>query len=414
MNVPKVLLNFKTLQMPRRKVLFLPKWYPDRKQDQNGNFIQQHAYAVSEFADVVVLFANHDDFSGPGLTQFEFRKDDSVPTFYFYYRQRITGLNFIDKPFKLILYFSCLFRGYRIIERLYGRPDLLHVHVLLRTGLFAWFKCFATGLPYIITEHWTLYLPQNAAQIGFLRRWLSKMVIKKAAAVHTVSKDLKEAMEALGFRNRNYTVIPNVVNTATFYPENPSVLKPKKQLLNVAILNDRAKNQSGLIKAFHKLLPEFPDLELHIIGFGPSEKALKDLALELGLLNKTLFFEGKKEAEEVAAFMRNADVFVLPSFYETFGVVLIEALASGVPVVASKTGGVPEVFTPKEGILIEPGNEEELLKALRFVLQNPQAFPREKLRDFAVKNYSFAAVGKQFAALYETVLLSTEKLPDAR
>ncbi|MBK0404497.1 glycosyltransferase [Adhaeribacter sp. BT258] len=401
-------------QTPRRKILFLPKWYPDRKQDQNGNFIQQHAYAVSKFADVVVLFANHDDFSGPNLTEFDFKKDDGIPTFYFYYKQRITGLNFIDKPLKLILYFSCLFRGYRIIERLYGRPDLLHVHVLLRTGLFAWFKSFAAGLPYIITEHWTLYLPHNASKISFLRKWLSKMVVKKAAAVHTVSQDLKHAMQGLGFQNRNYTVIPNVVNTATFYPENATVLKPKRQLLNVAILNDRAKNQSGLIKAFHKLLPEFPDLELRIIGFGPSEKALKNLAQELGLLNKTVFFEGKKEAAEVAAFMRRADVFVLPSFYETFGVVLIEALASGTPVIASKVGGVPEVFGKEHGILIEPGNEDELLTALRFVLQNPEAFPKGELREFAEKYYSFEAVGKQFAALYETVLFSTEKLPNAR
>ncbi|MFC5270519.1 glycosyltransferase [Adhaeribacter terreus] len=401
-------------ETPRRKILFLPKWYPDRKADQNGNFIQQHARAVSGFAEVIVLYANADDFSGPNLTEFDYKKDDGIPTLYFYYKKRITGLNFIDKPLKLLLYFACLFRGYRIVERLFGRPDLLHVHVLLRTGLFAWFKCFTSGLPFIITEHWTLYLPQNAHKISRLRKKLTQLVVKKAAAVNTVSEDLKNAMQNLGFRNRNYTVIPNVVDTATFYPENPIVLKPKKELLNVAILNDRAKNQSGLIKAFHKLLPEFPDLELHIIGFGPSEQMLKDLAQEMGLLNKTVFFEGKKEAEEVAEFMRKADVFVLPSFYETFGVVLIEALASGTPVIASKVGGVPEVFTKEQGILIEPGNEENLLEALRFVLQNPEAFPKEKLRKFAVKNYSFDAVGKQFAALYETVLLSTEKPEDAR
>src|SRR5690606_3751426 len=206
---------------------------PDRKRDQNGNFIQQHALAVSKFADVIVLYANADQFSGPNLIEFDYKKDDGIPTLYFYYKKRITGLNFIDKPLKLLLYFVCLFRGYRITERLFGRPDLLHVHVLLRTGLFAWFKSFTENLPFVITEHWTLYLPQNAPKISWLRKKLTQLVVKKAAAVHTVSENLKEAMQALGFTNRNYTVIPNVVDTATFYPENPTVFPVKTRFLHV-------------------------------------------------------------------------------------------------------------------------------------------------------------------------------------
>ncbi|HSI90248.1 MAG TPA: hypothetical protein VK927_03985, partial [Adhaeribacter sp.] len=91
--------NTNPKEMPaskRRKILFLPKWYPDRKRDQNGNFIQQHALAVSAFADVVVLYANADNFSGPELIQFEFRKADGIPTLFFYYKKRITGISALD------------------------------------------------------------------------------------------------------------------------------------------------------------------------------------------------------------------------------------------------------------------------------------------------------------------------------
>lgn len=390
---------------PRRKILFLPKWYPDRKQDQNGNFIQQHAQAVALYADVVVLFANYDDFSGPNLIQFDFKKDNGIPTLYFYYKQRITGLSFIDKPLKLLLYFACLMRGYRLVLRLFGRPDLLHVHVLLRTGLFAWLKCFTDGLPYIITEHWTLYLPENASKISLLRQWLSKLVVKKAAAVHTVSEGLKRAMQQLGFQNKRYAVLPNVIDTTTFFPLEPTVFKPgKTRFLHISAFNDKAKNISGLLRTVHKLSQIRTDFELRLIGFGHDEEKLIELAGELGLLNTSVFFEGKKETPEVAAYLRRTDVFVLPSFYETFGVVLIEALASGVPVIATRVGGVSEFIGIEQGVLTEPGNETQLLEALLYMLDHHQNFDKQKLREYALNRYSYEAVGRQFAALYETVL----------
>src|SRR5688572_24192742 len=160
----------------RRKILFIPKWYPDRKQDQNGNFVQQHAYATAQFADVIVLFANYDNFSGPNFIAFDFEDDRGIPTYRFYYKQNITGFSFIDKPLKLLLYFVCLMRGYRMIERQLGRPDLIHVHVLLRTGLFAWFKCITDDLPYVITEHWSIYLPTNSHRITAIRKYLTRLV----------------------------------------------------------------------------------------------------------------------------------------------------------------------------------------------------------------------------------------------
>src|SRR5688572_27217093 len=395
-----------TAEMPaenRRTILFLPKWYPDRKQDQNGNFIQQHAQATAQFANVIVLYANVSDFSGSRLIQFEFKKDGGIPTFYFYYKQRITGIPFIDKLLKLILYFSCLSRGFRFVNRMYGRPDLLHVHVLLRTGLFAWYKCLTIGLPYLITEHWTLYLPQNAHKIGFLRKFLTRLVVKNAAAIHTVSENLKQAMQHLGFRNKNYFVIPNVVDTGTFYPLNHSVFSPKVRFLHVAVFNEEAKNLSGLLRAFQKLTLTNPNVELNIIGFGKAEEQLKELAQVLGLLNSIVFFEGKKGTEEVAEYMRNSDVFVLFSNYENLPCVLIEALASGLPVISTKVGGIAEMIGKEQGILLPPRDEKALLEALQYMYNHHQDFSKANLRAYAQNRYSYEAVGQQFAEVYETV-----------
>lgn len=398
----------------RRKVLFLPKWYPDRKEDQNGNFVQQHAYAVSEFTDVIVLFANHHNFSGPNFIELDFENDRGIPTYRFYYKQKITGLSFIDKPLKLLLYFVCLMRGYRMIERRYGRPDLLHVHVLLRTGLFAWFKCLTDGLPYIITEHWSIYLPTNAHRINFIRTFLTKLVVKKAAAMHTVSENLKAAMQKLGFENKQYIVLPNVVDTHTFNPVTPTIPVQKTSFLHVSYFNEKAKNISGLLRVILQLSQQRTDFELRIIGFGPAKAQLKQLATDLNLLNRFVFFEGKKETPEVAEAMRQADVFVMFSNFESLPCVLIEALASGLPVISTNVGGIPEMIKPEHGILINPNDEKALLKALEYMLEHHTDFNKSTLRSYAENRFSYAAVGRQFADLYETVLSSAQKLVHVR
>lgn len=394
----------------RRKVLFIPKWYPDRKQDQNGNFVQQHAYAVSEFSDVIVLFANYDSFSGPGLINFDFEDDRGIPTYRFYYKQKITGLSIIDKPLKLLLYFVCLMRGYRMIERRYGRPDLVHVHVLLRTGLFAWLKYLTDGMPYIITEHWSIYLPANSHRINAFRKFLTRVVVKKAEALHTVSEDLKNSMQNLGFLCRRYLVLPNVVDTNLFnLAENHNSTEPKVRFLHVSNFNEKAKNIKGIFRAIKKLNETRTGFELQIIGFGEDEKILQEYAQQLGLLNRFVFFEGKKESPEVAEAMQKADVFLMFSNFESLPCVLIEALASGLPVIATTVGGIPEMISKEQGILVAPQDENALLQAMDFMIGHCQEFNKNGLRKYAEEKYSYQAVGRQFAALYETVLNTPKK-----
>ena len=149
------------------------------------------------------------------------------------------------------------------------------MHVLLRTGLFALYKCLSIGLPYLITEHWSLYLPQNAARIGLLRKFLTRLVIKKAAALHTVSENLKQAMQKLGFTNKQTVVIPNVVDTATFYPENDTVFSPKVRFLHVARFNEEAKNLSGLLRTFQKLIQTNATPNCALLSLVPRKTSLK-------------------------------------------------------------------------------------------------------------------------------------------
>ncbi|UOQ53505.1 glycosyltransferase [Hymenobacter cellulosivorans] len=393
------------------RILHLPKWYPHRYDDQDGDFVARHVAAIAPHAQVAVLFAAVARGPLPHWTDCEADLDGEIPTLRYYYRAQFTGLAPVDKALKLLLYFWCLAQGYRrLTTRWGGPPQLVHVHVLLRTGLFAWWLRLTRGIPYLITEHWTLYLPQNAGRIGKVRRWLSQRIIGRADALHTVSRNLQQAMQQLDLVNARPVVIPNVVDTQAF---KPAALVPNSrervipgQLLHVAAFNEQAKNLSGILRVVARLADRWPGLTLRIAGYGPAEAEVRQLATTLGLLDTRVFFLGKLTQAEVAAEMRRAACLVLFSNYENLPCVLIEAQASGLPAVATAVGGVPELLPPdgSRGLLVAPQDEAALEQALSTVLRHPERFEARQLRHHAVAHFSYGEVGRQFAQLYAQVL----------
>ena len=395
------------------KILHLPKWYPHRYDDQDGDFVARHVAAIAAHggAEGAVLFATVARGPLPGLVEADEDFAGAWPTLRYYYRAAPTGLALLDKPLKLLLYFWCLARGYRRLRRHWAdaRPDVVHVHVLLRTGLFAWALRALRGIPYVVTEHWTLYLPERAGGISGLRRVLTRAVVRRAAALHTVSDGLRRAMASLGFMNPRSVVIANVVDTALFHPVPPAAHSPKHAptLLHVSAFHDQVKNISGVLRVVARLRPAWSGLHLRIAGYGPDEQALRRYAAELGLLaDGTVAFLGKLPHAAVAAEMARATALISFSRAETFGCVLLEARACGCPVVATRTGGVPELFQPENafGLLVAPDDEKALEVALNQVLEGSPAFDAERLRADAAARCAPVAVGQVFGELYQKVL----------
>ncbi|MBD2714225.1 glycosyltransferase [Microvirga sp. STR05] len=385
------------------RVLMLPKWYPNRYDDQDGDFVSRHVAAIAPHAQVAVLFAAVARGPLPSLISLDADLSGTVPTLRYYYRAQPTGFGPLDKVLKLGLYFWCMVQGYQRLARHWGgAPELVHVHVLLRTGLFAWWLKLTRNLPFVVTEHWTLYLPQNAYRIGWLRRWLTQRVVQAAAGLHTVSDNLRGALAQLGVRNPRTVVITNVVDTALFHlPAEPS---KRAGLLHVAAFNEQAKNLSGLLRVVARLRATQPNIRLRIAGYGPAEAQVKQLAAELGLLQEdTVIFLGKLTTEAVATEMRRAACFVLFSNYENLPCVLIEAQASGLPAVATAVGGVPELLPPDgtRGYLVPARDEAALAEALAHVLRQPEQFDADALRRYAEEHFSYSAVGRQFVSFYQ-------------
>ena len=229
--------------------------------------------------------------------------------------------------------------------------------------------------------------------------------MNRAKAVLPVSEYLMRQIESYGIRNR-FEIVPNVVNTGIFYP--PSSLneggrKGIKHLLLAAVLGS-PKGIPYLLEALSQLREERQDFILDIVGDGPNRSEYEELTTKLGL-DGIVKFHGLKTPEEVAEFMRGCDFYVQPSLWETFGIVYIEAMACGKPVVASKLPALEEIINEDTGILVPPGDVEALKSAIAYMLDNCHSYSAQKLARYARKRFSYETVARMLNEIYEDVML---------
>jgi glycosyltransferase involved in cell wall biosynthesis len=284
----------------------------------------------------------------------------------------------------------------RYIER-FGIPGLIHAHNIHWAGYAAYLVNCRHGIPYVVTEHSSNFLMERippTASPG------TRKSFAKAARVIAVSRRLANSMEEY-MDGKKVTIVPNVVDTDYFSlpPEEPAPVP--FTFLAVASL-DANKGLDVLIRAFARRFREDPGVCLEIAGDGPLRNELKALCGSLGV-DKKVGFLGMLSREDVRAAMWRAHAVALSSFRETFGVVLIEALSTGLPVIATRSGGPEDIVTPDVGFLVAAGDEEELARSLTQVRERT-SFSRNALREYAVRIFGKQAVARSLLEIYDDVL----------
>ncbi len=233
-------------------------------------------------------------------------------------------------------------------------------------------------------------------------RWVTRQVLKRCDYVAAVSRALMEAVIAIGVNPQKIRVISNGVNTEVFAP--PGDECREHTILYVGSLIER-KGVKYLILSLPEIFQNFPDYRLTLIGDGPQLQILRTMVNELGMADRVEFL-GFVEHEEVRKRMQRARLVVLPSIEEAQGVVLLESLSCGTPVVASQVGGIPDVISPDVGILVPPATPAALSKAIQLILENPALWANMSLcaRERAVLYFDWNVIARQLVALYAQVL----------
>ncbi len=392
----------KQIIKPMLKILWLTSWYPNKQDKWNGDFIQRHARAVAKFCKVNVvhvevapkhLFKNRTDVTknvAGSLSE----------TIVLY--NTFASLKFVDR---FISYFTYLRLFKKQVNKYIsenGQPHIVHVHIPMKAGIIALWLKKQYNIPFVVTEHWAIYnndAPDNYNSRSLFFKHYTKKIFKAANAFLPVSNELGNAVQKL-VAQVPYSFVPNVVDTNYFFYK-PNEIKEAFYFVHVSTMNYQ-KNPEAIIKAFRAFIKAYPAVKLKMIG--PYESQLIELSKEYNISKENIIFTGPVSYAEVAVLMRQCNALILFSRYENLPCVVLEALCCGLPVIAPKLGGIPEIINDENGALVAPDNEADLLKAMIDVYKYYHRYNRQTISQNAIRQFSYDVVGHQIEKIYRSVL----------
>jgi glycosyltransferase involved in cell wall biosynthesis len=374
-------------------ILFLTAWYPVENTPHKGLFVQEHARAIAEAGHnvtVVVL----DVSRGNSLYRTSSKKFKDAHGFDIH----VISIHsrFYKKLYALYPWLSRKVKNYVKQNVLNSfTPGVVHSNVLYPAGLIGAEISSALDIPHVITEHWSKairFLEKNFFRIK------GKNAYASAGAVTCVSTFLKNQLNNYFTATSRIEIIPNVVRTEHFgfagktsrgkvvFSAVATWMLPKRPDLFIDALGKIAASHSNR------------EFELHLFGEGPQ---LGYIRLSNYPANFKIVYRGFCAKQEIGEQFRQSDFMLHASEIETFSIVVAEALSTGTPVVASNCGALPELLSPKNGVLSEntpDAWENAILTAMNTKYDHSEISAEVKER------YTSAKIGESFSKLYGRIV----------
>jgi glycosyltransferase involved in cell wall biosynthesis len=395
--------------LDKTNIFVIPSWYPSEGFPTSGVFIKEQINAISNFDNSINQFIStwgHDQ----GHLSLRNPK-----TLYKAIKWRIKSSRKIIKyKSNLIeLYSPSLswsnqlpFGGYRSLLKvnrrnlkqafsLFNNINIIHAHSVYPGGIIASILSKEFNIPFVITEHMGMRNPSLLKKGKPLNEILN--AYNEAHKIITVSDFLKIKLEAHNIKN--IMVIPNLVNEDVFNIQN----KQNKKFIFFTLCQIlEIKGIDILLHAIKKMKGVSNSVEFWIGGSGPMLNQYKSLADSLKISSKIKWL-GHINPEESPGFFQTCNVFVLPSKYETFGVVYAEAIACGKPVIASRCGGPESIVNDINGVLIKSESVEELSEAMTKMIDNSQNYSSREIRKDFLSKFSRVRVVNQIVEMYKNI-----------
>lgn len=372
-------------------ILIIARGYPSEKYKMNGIFEFDQAKALVNAGQKVVYAAiDVRSFRRKRKWGYESFVKDGV---------QIEAINIpcgrIPKTILDRIRIIALKKIYKRIVKKYGVPDLIHAH-FINSGYISARVFEGSGIPLILTEHFS---GMNKNELSPYLWRLGKYTYSRMDQVISVSSYLADNIKnKFGIQP---IVIPNVVDIQSFS------YKYKRRNNNFTFVSTGAlqygKGMDVLIQSFYKAFKGNKSIRLYIFGEGPERKNLEILINRLKLHDQ-IFLMGLVDRKEIANKMSESDCFVLASRLETFGVAYIEAMAMGLPVIATKCGGPEDFVTNENGILVPVDDIDKLKEALIKMHQNIDLYDREKISSSTKKSFAPSTIAKHLIKVYKNVI----------
>jgi glycosyltransferase involved in cell wall biosynthesis len=391
-------------------VLVIPSWYPTRDHPVTGIFFRQQSLTLAksypELNVGISLWGSHEE------TLWVDRKSGIHSVIRLWKKK--------PNPYENALHSNCkeyycpsltwtrkLFRGningiikanernLKAFKSDVGQVDLIHAHVGYPAGYIARHLSGKFNIPFIITEHMSPFPFESLAKAGQPLPIVLEPILE-ADRIIAVNQQLASTIQQKTGR-KQIDVIPNLVDESVFFPRQKA-----KNEVPKALFIGRLEKQKGieyLIEALSRL--DF-ELTLTIIGEGALKQEITELVRFHQLENVVM--EGWKSQDQIAKYYQSHDFLILPSIHENNPLVLLEAMACGIPVVATLNKGSEEVVNEHNGILAESKNATDLANKIDWMTRHYLSYDQETIREIFLKNYSSRIIADKIMELYRSVL----------
>lgn len=372
-------------------ILVLVSHYPDEMQKYRGVFFQDQVNALSlkHHTILVYPYVSNEKFSilpkyilnevviNNNLKEIRVEIFRSIPVY--------NQFNYFLIAFKLIFEFC---RREKI--------EIIHGHSAYPISFLCYMLSKSVHIPYCITEHSSDFHKAFRTRI---HKFIGLWGLRHAHGVFSSGEFLGAYLRQL--LNKEVKVLHNTINLDKFKLKNRSDHLPFN-IGFLGILSDNRKGLDLLLEALSQI--SLFDFVLHIGGDGKMLDHFKLMASEFGIKDKCIFY-GSVDPDDVPVFFSNCNIFVLPSRAESFGVVVIEAMASGLPVIATRCGGPEYLITEGTGIIIEKENIAQLKDAITRLFEDLKNYSSIKIQRHAQK-WDYNSFTEKATGYYEEIIKS--------
>ena len=378
-------------------VLIVPSGYPMKGKPYRGIFYKEQAMALSR-AGYQVTVAFPEIWSLKSFNKHLVKEarskeiEDGVLTY------RYKGYNyFANAPYSTeIIYKKRLKAMYKDIVKEVGVPNVIHAHSCLWGGFGAAEVSRDENIPLVITEHSSAF---GRNMLKSYQKRLAQKAFSEADKLLAVGPGLKRDMAS--YTNQQVDIVPNFIDMSGVKLRKTRVSNEPFRVLAVANL-DPNKGLDLLIQAFHLAFPD-RNTELRIGGMGEEKDKLQYQIEKLNLESRVTLI-GTLTREQVKKEMQLADVFVSSSYYETFGVVLVEALSVGTPIIATDSGGPSMIVNNLNGLLVPTGEVDKLSQALTYMEQHYKEYNPKSIHEDCKERFGEKAVISMLSDIYSKLV----------
>ncbi len=387
------------------KILVIPSWYPP----DGGNFFKDSCEGLQQLGNEIFVLA----CEYKSLKKLSFRSLKNSLKITVCNENGINVIRTISWKIPKVEHLNLIKWSWKVRRmadwffKRYEQPDIIYVFSSFWAGWPASIISKKYNIPLVVSEHRGRFVDKNPYAGKLIKKFhlpYIKASFTSSSRIITVCSRLQPTIQRIAGINKNkFITVPNSVDTDFFKPADKSNSEKPFIFFSLGVL-EYLKGMDILLKAFSAYLSENnPAAELWIGGDGNFRNNLFKLAKELKIDSKIKFL-GFLNRLQVRDFMNQADAFVLATRFESFGVVFIEAMSCGIPVVGTRSGGPEEIIIPETGLVTDIDNALQIANAMKEVANNYNKFDRKFIRNYAIEKFGKNIIARQHLNIFNEIL----------